>query len=359
MSHPFLLLLPLLAPLAAPVQDEADQDPWKPVDFVVVQVGDEMITMSDVDHNTRLQVARRKVSVTTLAELNRLRAQTVDDMVLMRLESQAAEDHEESTAETEDRVKQWLERGRRDQSAVEYTEELQESGFTPHSYQEQQLSQYRTSAFRNQGLYGPRPTRDAYVRPGEQRELYRIQGRELGGDPSYRFQDLVVTADQAGGVEEARALMEQLRQRLVDGEDFSALHEEYGTTEIDTRGVTRLFGPDTPMPDPAIRRFALESEVGAVSPVYQVTDPRHPGEVVGYRVLRLYEFTPGSPPPPFAEAGTQELIRKIAAKNRNDIWLSVSRAGLSERSYLWLNDQGAPPRPAEAGAGAASAVGPR
>lgn len=358
MIHHALLLLPLAAPPTRPQASQADPEGWAPVDRVEVQAGDEMITSSDVRMSYQIARARGKLSVTTEAQRDRLLAQTMEDLVLTALESQAAEDRDQSPFETEGRLDRFFER-QRDQGLVDYVEELQASGMSERTYRERQKTGYYASSFRDQGLHGPRPTRDGYTRPGEMRELHRIQGSALAGSPSYRFQDLVVTADQVGGVEPARVLAEELRQRLLAGEDFAVLHEEYGTTELDTGGVTRLFGPENPMPNPAVRRFAEESEVGAISPVFPLTDRRSANEVVAFRVLVLYERTPAPPPPPFREAETQRLIRESAARNRDEVWLGMARARLNEQAYLWFNDHGAPGDPAQDVAGDAAPEGPQ
>jgi hypothetical protein len=308
---------------------------WQNLDGAVVQAGDEVVLWSDVLRNYEVTRRRRNLSVSTAAERDRLLNRTLEDLVIMTLEAQAGEDREESPVDIEDRVDRFLENRRQSQGTVDYVEELEASGVSAQRERELQVSGYYTSAFRSQGLFGPRPTRDDFIRPGEIAELYRTQGEALGEGPSYRFQDLVVTADQVGGEAEARALAEELRERLVAGEDFQALHEEFGTTEVATDGVTRVFGPASPMPDPEIRRFAEDHDVGAISPVYPVFDRRQEGKVAGFRVLRLFERTPGAPPPAYEARGTQDLIREKASKNRDEIWLGVARERLRGSSYLW------------------------
>jgi hypothetical protein len=358
-----LFALPLL-PLLAPFQDAQQPppgdpaSPWKPVDWVEVQVGDEMITWLDVQARTDEIITKRKLSVTTKADHSRLDAQTLDQLVLMALESQAAEDHEENTEEAEDKVNRFLAARRKEAGLVDYQEQLEASGMSAFSEHDRTMSDYWASTFRSQGLHGPRPTRDGYVRPGERGELYRIRGSSLGGDPTVRFQDLLVTVDQVGGIDQAHDLAEELRQRLLAGEDFKALHDEYGTTELATNGVTRLFGPDNPLPDPILRRFADENDVGAISPVYPVRDSRRSNAIVGFRVLRIYERSPGTPPPPYEEAETQEKLSNEASKTREEIFLGMARAKLAETAFLWSNDPGAPAA-AETAGGPAPAASPR
>ena len=343
MKHLVALLLcaPAAAQESAPAPESGAQ--WKKYDWVEVQAGDDVITYSDVIRNTRLAVERHMVSVTTRADMERLMGKTLEDLVLMALEAQAGEDRELSPVDIEDRIDRFLSERRRDTGVVDYVEQLEASGVSPMRERELQKSGYYTSSFRNQGLHGPRPTRDAYLRPGELRELYRTEGASLGGKPSYRFQDLVVTAAQVGGVDEARALAERLRQELVDGADFATLHEEYGTTEMATGGVTKLYGAENPMPDPNVRRFGEEGQVGAISPVLAIHDPRTPDEIVAFRVLRIYERTPGAPPPAFPDA--QAEIRKLESDSRSDVWLWAARSRLNKSSYLWSPDR---PEPASA-----------
>jgi len=340
MKHLVALLLcaPAAAQESAPAPDSGEQ--WKKYDWVEVQAGDDVITYSDVIRHTRVAIERHMVSVTTRADMERLMHKTLEDLVLMALEAQAGEDRELSPVDIEDRIDRFLSDRRRDTGVVDYVEQLEASGVSPLRERELQKSGYYTSSFRNQGLHGPRPTRDAYLRPGELRELYRTEGARLGGKSSYRFQDLVVTAEQVGGVEEARSLAERLRQELVDGADFATLHEEYGTTELATGGVTKLFGAENPMPDPTVRRFGEEGQVGAISDVLAIHDPRNPDEIVAFRVLRIYERTPGTPPPAFPDA--QAEIRKLESDSRADVWLWAARSRLNQSSYLWSPDRTEP-----------------
>ncbi len=111
------------------------------------------------------------------------------------------------------------------------------------------------------------------------------------------------------------------------------------------------------MPDPEIRRFAEDHDVGAISPVYPVFDRRQEGKVAGYRVLRLFERTPGAPPPAYDARGTQDLIRDKASKNRDEIWLGVARERLRASSYLWSSV--APEEREPAASGPASPAVPR
>jgi hypothetical protein len=341
----------LLAALFAPPQDPAPRaDPrggWETVDVVVFQAGDEAITLRDVNRKYDSMVRALNLSVTTEAEYRELKGRSLEALVTLALEAQAGEDRDADPVGLEDRIDRFLAGRRRSQGVVDYADSLAEAGISAQGERELNRSTFYQSSFRSQGKVGPRPTRDGYVRPGELQEFYRSSAQELlGGEPSYRFQDLVVTVDQAGGVAEAQALAAELRARLLDGEDFGELHDQYGTTRMPTRGVTDLFGPESPLQDSDVTRFGRRGSVGDVSPVLVIREQSLSGQIVAYRVLRLYEKIPGAAPPPFATDLAQEALRAWADERRDEAWLGAARARLHRAAYLWPPSATPPPQPA-------------
>jgi hypothetical protein len=341
------LLLPALLACAQASADPEDDEGWRQLDAVVFLAGDEPITLSDVTrHVFRLQ-QRHGFSVSTEAERLESTNIALEELIVLTLEAQAGEDRDANPIEFEERLNRFLDARRQDRPLVDYVDSLEEQGLSPQAERDINKAGYYRSSFRLQGKEGPRPTRDGNVRPGELFEYYRTSAdRLLGGAPSFRFQDLVIQVEQVGGAEEARELATELRERLLEGEDFGALHDHYGTTEAATRGVTRMFGPDE-LPPGDVRSFGEEARVGDVSAVLALPDRREPGKVLGFRVLKLYERIPGRPAPPFATAPAQEALRTWAEDQRDDAWLAVARARLRRTAHLWpaLRTGSGPPPP--------------
>ncbi|MEM7309445.1 MAG: hypothetical protein AAF682_22370 [Planctomycetota bacterium] len=341
------LLLPLLVPLQVPASaQEEEGKPWQNLDGVVYQAGDDVITLSDVVRHYEMVRRRSNLQVTTPEERAQALDRSLEALVLLALESQAGEDQEASPVQVDDLIDRFMARQRRDRGLINYVDQLAEQGLSVHRERERQKSGFYTSVFRDQGLSGARPTRDGYVRPGELRQFYRTESQNMAEADQVRFRELLLLADAIGGVEPARELAEELHDRLLGGDDFDAIHAEFGGSYRQTKGRTELLEPRRLPPE--VAAFARTADVGDVSEIM----PLGSGEdgVRAFRILVLDEEQGVTPAPPFRDAGLQAQIRTRVAEHREDAWLNVARARLQRSAYLWP-----PPKPEPRGSGAGGA----
>lgn len=189
-----------------------------------------------------------------------------------------------------------------------------------------------------------RPSRDTYVRPGFLRYAHRqcLEHPELlprigGQAQAVVLQQLFLDASSAGagGNEDtARALAEDLRQRIVDGEDMGELVEHYDASKRtkSKRGLTEpLVESRLAQIDPGLAAFAAEAKPGDVSGVqdYKTKDGHD-----YLRIVRLVERT--SPAVP--DLSTFAVQKKISDRLRDDLseWrLAQAYRNLFRDAYVW------------------------
>lgn len=327
---------------SVPFQDAGDgASEWLRVDRVVYQAGDEMITMSDVIVFYETTRRRLNLPITTPEQREEALDRSLESLILLRLEAQAGEDQHHGGAEVDRLIDRYLESQIRDTGLVEYVDRLEQSGVSALRERERTKSGYFTSSFRNLGLQGERPTRDHFIRPGELREFYRVRSMPT----PFRFRELLLRVVQVGTVEDARSLSEQLRERLLAGEDFTALHDEYGTTYADSKGATELFLLSD-LTDPRVRIFGETAAVGAISEVMPLAGPEG---VVAFRILELYHRDAPPARPPFHDSVLQGTLRMNARDAREEVWLNLARVRLRGQAYLWPPPQAAQRPPGKGG----------
>ena len=188
-----------------------------------------------------------------------------------------------------------------------------------------------------------RPSRDAYVRPGyllyahrqclEHPELLpRIGGQAQAVVLQQLFLDASSTAS-AGNEDAARALAEDLRQRIVGGEDMAELVEKYNAFKNTTQkqGLTEpLVESRLQQLDPSVAAFVAESKPGDVSEVLDYRFKDHDF----LRIVRLVERTTPSVP----DLATFAVQKKISERIREDLseWrLEQAFKGLFRDAYVW------------------------
>jgi hypothetical protein len=182
-----------------------------------------------------------------------------------------------------------------------------------------------------------RPGRDTFIRPGLLRFHYEnaldnpANLAQIGGAAqSVVLQSLVIDAYKSGGVEAARTLAQQLRERILAGEDMGELNELYGIARKN-RGVTeRMDEARLIRAEKEIGPFVRDAQPGDVS------EPFAHKTADGYywRLIRLLERTP----PTLPDLHAQEVQQKLSRVIREDL-REVRRArGLQARllgSYVW------------------------
>lgn len=336
---PLLLVLPLL--LGIPRQDPAAAASpsgagWEHVDGIAAIAGDQAVTLGEL----RAFVERRRrlynIELTTQAEYENALAQGLEPAILLELEAQAGRDLGLDAERIRGAIQAQLEEQRKDMGPTEFRQFLDEQGLDALTAGRSQSDSLYQSAFRahvvgRRGGISDRPVKDRFVRPGELKAIYEATRDRLGDPDQVQFQDLVVAVEDSGGLVEARALARDLHERALDGEDFDLLVEEFSVSSPETLGVTRFLRLDQ-IADAQVREFA---EAGAIGDYSEVLPILQQGEVVAFRVLKLYAREEGTPPPRFVEPQTQDKLRNFFLRNRDDALLERARTQLHDRAYVW------------------------
>ena len=166
--------------------------------------------------------------------------------------------------------------------------------------------------------------------------IYRANKDDLAQPDIVRFEILTISAAAEGGAERARQRAAELRERILAGEEFPPLVEQYGASDRETGGLT---GPVEPrnLSDRRLREFALSATEGELSEVLPIERPEE--GIVGYRVVRLHNREDGGPPPSFEDAQVQRGLRVTFVRQRDNLLLSAARARLwrSAQEGIWTH----------------------
>jgi hypothetical protein len=156
---------------------------------------------------------------------------------------------------------------------------------------------------------------------------------------------LIVSSAAAGGEEAARATCEDVRRRVLEGEDFGLLVEEHGVELRETLGLTP-FRPAQAFRDRNIAAFSETAAVGELSAVLPLMDPRtgEPAPRLGFQLAELHDRKQAD----FADPDVQRLLREALTRNRGAAAIGRARERLWRESYLWVNPLVAGPAPSSA-----------
>ena len=181
-----------------------------------------------------------------------------------------------------------------------------------------------------------------FLRPGELRFLYTDKLDELA-PTLVQLQILVVSTRAAGNAEQARQTCEDARERVLEGEEMGALVDEFGASLRDTHGLLQ-YAPAAMIPDPGLRAFAQRAEIGELSTVEPLVDPRtgQRDPELGFQLVRLADRRE-SPPLLFDDQRVQHTLRQVSNDSQRERILERERARLRRESYSWVNPLFAPP----------------
>ncbi len=194
------------------------------------------------------------------------------------------------------------------------------------------------------GFAGRRATRDVTIRPGELRAIFEENKKNLA-PVTVQLRWLIVASESAGSPDAARASCEDARLKVLEGEDLALLVEERGNSLRDSRGLLP-FRPPEAFPDPAVVKFGQEAEIGGLSEVTAVMNPKtnKPDPSLGYQLIQLHDRnTP--PEPEFDSPDVQRTLRGYFQRQRRDQILGRAREELQREAYSWVNPLAAPRAP--------------
>lgn len=310
------------------------EEGWIPLDGVAAIVNDEIITFGEM--TPILERLREETSVTTPQELARLRNQALAEAIDERLTTQAGRSLGLDEQLLERQIHDSMRRHRRDRGSTGFMDYLREQGLEDAQDYRDDIrerlyrDQWRTSVLGVSSGANPRPSQDRFLRPGLLVPLYRQNQDFLGEPDQVVLQELSILGPAVGGPEAARALIEDLRGRLVAGADFRRLVEEYGGTRRDTGGL----GPAVPVSRivlPELKAFAETADPGELSPILPLDAEGRDGFIL----FRLVEREEGTAPPPLLDGEVQFFLRQQATRERDLRRRNQARNELRRQAWLW------------------------
>lgn len=348
------LTIPLLALLALlPAQDGAPQpvagpprpnDGWKELDRVVVIVNEDIFAQRALQKD--LLRIKNKQGLEGKNALQQAQNEVLTQRVREKLWVQAGQDMGVDAAQVQRLVKNQLEGlEERYDGVVGLSEYLQSRDLDSNSAREQ-LEQDLYSDLYDRYITGSGPTalgrisRDTYVRPGLLRFHYNTvlanrQGlAQISGQPqTVVLQFLILDPQQFDDLEKAHELAQQLRQRIVDGEDMGQLNDRYGGAKRN-QGLTEPFDEArVAQVDAAIGEFLRDARPGDVSEVMEYRT----GDRSTWRIVRLVDRTPAQIPE-FESVKVQKSLLRTIEDVRREYRREEAFKRLIKGSYIWPSE---------------------
>lgn len=174
---------------------------------------------------------------------------------------------------------------------------------------------------------------DRYVRPGRLWHEYEVAASETTDGGEVVVQQMSVAIQRGGSPGDSEALAEALRERVLAGEDFGKLVEEY---ELSSRGGDGTLSPipidkldELPMRE--LADFLRDAPVGQVSEVMPV---ELNGELRGFMVAKLLERRTGDIGP-FHDREVQQRLIQALERARSEQRRESAIDRLFEGAYVW------------------------
>lgn len=339
-SAPLLLALLIQdpTPSEAPVPP---RDEFTLIDGVAAYVNDRAITLRELAN--QVDQERQRVSVTSMAELQELQAEQLQLMIDSTIMTQAGEDLGFPPEAIDRQTATFFDMETESRGFLGQATYLQQEGLSRISAEAELRERlYLNAWIRSQVGLDPAPqgrrVRQRHLRPGELRMAYEENLQLLGEPDEARLQQMVVTAAQAGGLQEARDFCEQVREDVESGRtDISEAIRLYspfpeGNGVLPAMAVTQL--------PSELRIWMDEASPGDITPLVAFVDPSQPSEIAGWRFFRLLERIEGSPAPPFQEFAVQERLRQQLQQERDEQVLVYERLRFELDSEVWSRIQG-------------------
>src|SRR5688572_30552648 len=226
-------VLTLLLSVLAQTQAQPDGPRNPLLEGIAVQAGDSLVFLSEFERY--LERARASQPPGSAAERERQRVQLLRDLTLLRLEEQGGADLGLDPAFIERNRRLTMEAAREEKGIAGYLAELERKGtdaLAEASDSEQEIYRWLwEQKARGRSFGATRQTRDPGFRPGELRYFFEETRQQL---ETVQIRWLIVSSESTGGAEKARETCEDVRRRVLAGEDFALLIEEHGVELRDT-----------------------------------------------------------------------------------------------------------------------------
>jgi len=314
------------------------------LDEVVQIVNEEMLTSRKFIR--AMYMENRGKPFASEEERMRLEQRVHENSVKYALRIQAGQDMGLDAAQVDREARAYIERRRDELGPVEFADMLRRSSMTLFEFQEwirdRLYSDFWENYITGTGSIGQdaRTSRDRYVRPGQLAFRYGqcIEHPELlheigGRYQSVVLQQLILDPRLASDPAAQRIQAEDLRRRILDGEDMSELVDRYGF-----ESSKRNHGVIEPNPvekmiaraDPTLGAFVAGAKPGDLSEVMEVKAR----DRTLLRIVRLVDRLPAVVP----ELSAIEVQKKLEKGLRTDLsnWrLDQAFRVLYRSSYVW------------------------
>jgi hypothetical protein len=308
------------------------------VEGVAVQAGEELVTLGEFERRfDRLQELEPPRSA---EEKEQLRQRALIELWTARLEAQKGADLGLDPAQVARISRANLAEEREKAGLQTYLAQLREEGKDALAQetdrQQEILGVMWQYSVQGNAFAARRATRDATIRPGELRAIFE-ENKENLAPVTVQLRWLIVSSEEQGSPEAARASCADARERVLAGEDMALLVEERGVELRESHGLI-AFRPPEDFRDPAIVRFAQTAEIGELSEVLPLLHPktREPDPSMGYQLVMLHDRR--IPPEPVFDAPeVQRILRQYYTKQRRELILERERRRLRAQSYSWVN----------------------
>jgi hypothetical protein len=316
-------------------------EPQGPVlmDGIAVQAGERLVTLGE--YEALLKRVEESEPASSSEDAARRRVMILRELWTAALEEQAGADLGLDPAQIDRITRLNLEEERRGITIDDYNAKLKLEGKDARGEEEDRRGQAYRELWQFKALgnavAGQRATQDRTIRPGELEDLYEENKRRLA-PIRVQLRWLIVPSSGPEGADAAKARCEEALRRLQAGEDLGLLVAELGSADFrDTLGITPLVEPRN-IPEPSLWAFAETAQVGDLSPIQPLTNPRtgKPDPSRGYHLAELHERD--EPPiPPFEDAQTQRVLRRFFTDDRSKRVLGRARDDLRREAYSWVN----------------------
>jgi hypothetical protein len=333
------------APAPAPASPDASAAAraagWKRLDAIFLVVNEDALTFQDFYR----QAKQLDESLSTPAEEQEVMRRTWVDAVSRMLKVQAGKDLGFDPALVKRYVDDEMDRTvERVGSVSELGAELARIELNPERLREGKEEAVYSQLWEGSvdgRAAGPRgrPYVDSFVRPGKLKLEHARNAARAVRALQVTLQHLVVSVEDAGGAAQARELAASLRERILAGEDFGLLAEQYGVESLrptqgldEPKDLERLIASSTE--DAAA--FLRTAKVGDVSGLLPF---RPGGELRAFRLLKVVALEVGAKadeaPPDFASRAIQEDLRKAIETRERMRRRERALQRLLDAAYVW------------------------
>jgi hypothetical protein len=322
---------------AGPPAPSSVEGEWRTLNEIFLVVNEEVVTLGQFLREVR----RSAAVVTTREDLDRLALTKRDEFQRVMLMTQAGRDLGFDPERIRDLVRE--DRTRlieRSGSVTAFGEQLSESRLSPEEFERDRENAYYGELWRaavsgeSQGA-GGRPYVDAYIRPGRLLFEYRRQPVEQILPQTVQIQEIVLRILDDRSARETLALANELRDRVLAGEDFGKLAEQHSDAQQTralggrVRGHHRVDRMVEILPE--LTEFFVHGKEGDVCEPLPL---RPEGELLGYQLLRLTAVERGGELP-LTDLRIQEALRSRRAERLAELRVRRSLIELYEAAYVW------------------------